>query len=118
MACNDVNINWEIKKVLTESDVLGVTCRLLVGKKCAEAFVVPIFGRDDVENGVNVKIRDYDTHSVHYLVFKKCSSRSYGFGRNWMKEFVSRRGLKGGDMIGLHWDQNNQQFNFSVIEAN
>ncbi|PNX61192.1 hypothetical protein L195_g053379 [Trifolium pratense] len=84
MACN-VKISWGIEKVLPESDFLRVTCRLLVGKKCVEAFDVPIFGGDDVETGVNVKTRDYDTHSVHSLVFKKCSSGSYGFGRNWMK---------------------------------
>ncbi|WJX22549.1 hypothetical protein P8452_11841 [Trifolium repens] len=56
-AINNVS-NWEIKKMLTETDVLGVTCRLLVGRKVAEEFVVPKMGPDDVENGVSVKIRD------------------------------------------------------------
>jgi hypothetical protein len=116
-AINNVG-NWEIKKMLTETDVLGVTCRLRVGRKVAEEFVVPKMGADDVENGVSVKIRDCDTHSFHSLVFKKCSSGSFGFGGNWMKDFVNRRGLKGGNLIGLHWDQNNQHFDFSVLEAN
>ncbi|WJX10874.1 hypothetical protein P8452_01546 [Trifolium repens] len=84
----------------------------------AEEFVVPKMGPDDVENGVSVKIRDCDTHSFHSLVFKKCSSGSFGFGGNWMKDFVNRRGLKGGNLIGLHWDQNNQHFDFSDLEAN
>jgi hypothetical protein len=116
--CNiDVERNWEIKKALTESDTLGVTCRLLIGKKVAEELVVPLLGAD-VEKGIEVKIWDCDTNTMYYLIFKKFISGSYGFSRNWIKDFVVRRGLKAGDVIGLHWNQYNKCFDFSILEVN
>ncbi|CAJ2649916.1 hypothetical protein L195_g041309 [Trifolium pratense] len=109
--------DWEIKKVLTESDSFGVTCRLLIGKKLAEELVVPVLV-GDVAKGIEVKIWDCDTNTMYFLTFKKFISGSYGFNGNWTKDFVARRGLKTGDLIGLHWDQYNKCFDFSILEVN
>ncbi|XP_061341630.1 B3 domain-containing protein At2g33720-like [Gastrolobium bilobum] len=90
----------KIKKVLNGSD-LGNMRRLLLPKDFAENLVVPVLD-GDVERGVQVDIWDVDTASIHSLIFKKwVSSRSYVFIGNWVKDFVSRRGLKKGDEIGL-----------------
>ncbi|XP_061338380.1 uncharacterized protein LOC133285208 [Gastrolobium bilobum] len=86
-------------------------------KDLAENLVVPVLD-GDVEKGVQVEIWDMDTASIHSLVFKKwVSSRSYVFIGNWVKYFVSRRGLKKGDEISLHWDSYNNRFDFSVLDA-
>ncbi|XP_061342566.1 B3 domain-containing protein At2g33720-like [Gastrolobium bilobum] len=107
---------WKIKKVLNGSD-LGNMSRLLLPKDFAENLVVPVLD-GDVERGVQVEIWDVDTASIHSLIFKKrVSSRSYVFIGNWVKDFVSRRGLKKGDEIGLHWDPYKNRFNFSVLDA-
>ncbi|XP_061338383.1 B3 domain-containing protein At2g33720-like [Gastrolobium bilobum] len=107
---------WKIKKVLNGSD-LGNMRRLLLPKDFAENLVVPVLD-GDVERGVQVDIWDVDTASIHSLIFKKwVSSRSYVFIGNWVKDFVSRRGLKKGDEIGLHWDPYKNRFNFSVLDA-
>ncbi|XP_061351878.1 B3 domain-containing protein At2g33720-like [Gastrolobium bilobum] len=107
---------WKIKKVLNGSD-LGNMRRLLLPKDFAENLVVPVLD-GDVERGVQVEIWDVNTTSIHSLIFKKwVSSRSYVFIGNWVKDFVSRRGLKKGDEIGLHWDPYKNRFNFSVLYA-
>ncbi|XP_061344173.1 B3 domain-containing protein At2g33720-like [Gastrolobium bilobum] len=107
---------WKIKKVLNGSD-LGNMSRLLLPKDFAENLVVPVLD-GDVERGVQVEIWDVDTASFHSLIFKKwVSSRSYVFVGNWVKDFVSRRGLKKGDEIGLHWDPYKNRFNFSILDA-
>ncbi|XP_061344183.1 putative B3 domain-containing protein At1g78640 [Gastrolobium bilobum] len=107
---------WKIKKVLNDSDIANMS-RLLLPKDFAENLVVPVLD-GDVERGVQVEIWDVDTASIHSLIFKKwVSSRSYVFIGNWVKDFVSRRGLKKGDEIGLHWDVYKNLFNFSVLDA-
>lgn len=110
---------WKIKKVLTESDISNMS-RLLLGKELVKKLVLPVLGVDDVDNngGIQVRIWDVDTHSMHSLIFKKwVTSQSYVFMGTWRKDFVIRRGLKEGDEIGFHWDAYNKYFNFSLLQV-
>ncbi|KAK2454034.1 hypothetical protein P8452_01523 [Trifolium repens] len=116
--CN-VDDEWEIKKVLETSDVCRGLSRLLLKKELTQEFVIPVLlgGAKVAEtNGVEVQVWDVDTKSPHSLVFKIwTSAKSHVFTTGWVKDFVLRRNLKKGDKIGLHWDQYNRRFNFSVI---
>ena len=54
-------------------------------------------------NGFSVIVFDQDSKSDHELVFKKWpSSKSYVFNGKWHEDFVARRKLKVGDIIGLY----------------
>ncbi|KAK2400234.1 B3 domain-containing protein [Trifolium repens] len=116
--CN-VDDEWEIKKVLEKSDVCCGLSRLLLKKELTQEFVIPVLlcGAKVAEtNGVEVQVWDVDTKSPHSLVFRIwTSAKSHVFTTGWVKDFVLRRNLRKGDKIGLHWDQYNRRFNFSVI---
>ncbi|KAK7270894.1 hypothetical protein RJT34_26397 [Clitoria ternatea] len=112
---------WKIKKVLLKSDV-GNMSRLMLGKDLAENYVLPMLGANHANNikdkGVNVKIWDVDTNTMHSLLFKLWgSSNCYVFIGKWIQDFVKRRNLKNGDEIGLYWDANQNHFNFSVLHV-
>jgi hypothetical protein len=112
---------WKIKKWMTGSD-LGSLSRLLVQTNLVKNHILPFFGTDSLEEtesgkGTRVRVWDQDSQSEHELVFKKwTSSNSYVFIGKWYKDFVKRRELKVGDLIGLYWDSCNSRFNFCVIQ--
>ncbi|XP_030937167.1 uncharacterized protein LOC115962465 [Quercus lobata] len=68
--------------------------------------------------GVQVVVWDFDTKSEHQLIFKQRTNGSNVFVEDWTKEFVIRRELKEGDVIGLFWDKSNSRFNFSILKRN
>ncbi|GAU25261.1 hypothetical protein TSUD_17740 [Trifolium subterraneum] len=111
---------WKIKKVLEGSDC-GRLGRLLLNKDLANDFVIPVLmgGAEAAKQkeGVEVQVWDVDTQSLHSLVFKIWSSAQNVFIKTWLSDFVLRRELKKGDVIGLQWDQANQRFNFSVLKS-
>ncbi|CAJ2673838.1 unnamed protein product [Trifolium pratense] len=116
---NNSDYQWEIKKVLEESDC-GRLRRLWLNKDLANDFVIPVLmgGAEAAKQkqGVEVQVWDVDTKSLHSLVFKIwTSAQCHVFIKKWFDDFVLRRKLKKGDVIGLHWDQANQRFNFSVL---
>ena len=56
---------------------------------------------------------------MYSLVFKRwVFSRSYVFIGNWVKDFVTRRGLRKGDEIGLQWNPFKNAFELSVLQVN
>ncbi|XP_058222916.1 B3 domain-containing protein At2g33720-like [Rhododendron vialii] len=132
------NDPWSIKKTLTKSDVndVGVLkdyklliltndlCRLMLKKNAVQ---VHILGKWDEERrravmetiqGVRADVRDADTGTVHQVSFKRWkSSGSFVFTKNWVTQFVKRRGLKEGDKIGLRCDSQESRFCFCVGSA-
>ncbi|KAF2322385.1 hypothetical protein GH714_013166 [Hevea brasiliensis] len=79
---------WKIKKKLTGSD-LGNLCRLLVASLSVRNHILPLLSGETVEQ-----------------IEKD----------GWMIQFVKRRNLVEGDLIGIYWDPSNSRFNFSVLE--
>ncbi|CAK8570572.1 unnamed protein product [Lathyrus sativus] len=111
--------SWKIKKMLEKSD-LGNNSRLLVSKELAKEFVIPFLTSGDdtakEKEGVEVQVLDIDDNTLHSLNFKIwTSAQSYVFTKKWIKDFVRKRNLKKGDEIGLRWNEQNQQFEFSVL---
>jgi uncharacterized Zn finger protein (UPF0148 family) len=114
---------WEMKKILEKSDVCLHLSRLLIKKEVAQQFIIPVLmlaGASQQaarsKDGIQVQVRDVDTHSFHSLVFKIWSSaKSHIFTKRWLKDFVLRRDLKKGDQIALRWDQRNNRLDFSVL---
>lgn len=111
--------SWKIKKVLEMSD-LGNNSRLLVKKELAKEFVIPFLagGAEAAKEkeGVEVQVLDIDDNTLHSLNFKIwTSAQSYVFTKKWVKDFVRKRNLKKGDQIGLRWNAQSQQFEFSVL---
>ncbi|KAL0437103.1 UNVERIFIED_CONTAM: putative B3 domain-containing protein [Sesamum radiatum] len=110
---------WEIKKVLKKSDV-DDSSRLLLAKDVVHEHILPhVIGNGpgpDEGQGVEVAVWDMDKGSEHVLVLRKWKSGSFVLVKNWMSDFVRRRGLEKDDEIGLRWDDGNSRFEFTVLK--
>ncbi|KAL0437097.1 UNVERIFIED_CONTAM: putative B3 domain-containing protein [Sesamum radiatum] len=113
--------NWEIVKELRGSDVDG-SSRLMLKKPWVQEHILPhVMGQGvgvGVGEGVEVVVWDVDTGSEHVLVLKKWRSGSFVLVKNWMSDFVRRRGLEKEDEIGLRWDDENSRLEFTVLGRN
>ena len=112
---------WKITKTLTKSDI-GSSSRLLLHQSLVQTHIMAFFSADSVKkiesNGLSVTVFDRDSKSDYELVFKKWpSSKSYIFNGKWHEDFVVRRKLKVGDVIGLYWDTCRSKFNFCVLQT-
>ncbi|OAY23828.1 hypothetical protein MANES_18G110700v8 [Manihot esculenta] len=111
---------WKIKKRLTGSD-LGNHCRLLVTSALVKNHIFPFMGSEIIEKirgeGAEFCFWDCDTNTELNLVLKYWhTSKSYIFNKGWPNNFVKRRNLVGGDLIGIYWDSTKKIFNFAVLE--
>ncbi|KAJ4955930.1 hypothetical protein NE237_012713 [Protea cynaroides] len=121
---------WTIKKKLMESDVNNLS-RLILPTQLVDNHVLRYFSDEErfavlhSERGLELKMKDLDQGTCHLLTLKKLgSSGSFKLGLNWISEFVKRRRLQKGDVIGMFWDNystrdNNYDtrgFCFSVLE--
>ena len=117
---------WEIKKHLTVSDVRNSQTRLMLPKDHVAAHILYYLTDEertmieDVNNhqGLRISVYDSDTGSLHQLTLKKWhSSGSYVFISNWNEQFVIRRNLKAGNLIGLFWNTYASRLHFRVIRC-
>ncbi|KAF8089669.1 hypothetical protein N665_0500s0033 [Sinapis alba] len=114
---------WDITKPLTYSDVGNNQTRLMIPKDDAVTHILDYLTDEErlmVEDGNNQGLRmnvyDSDTNSIHQLCFKKWhSSGSYVFINNWNKQFVIRRDLEAGDLIGLFWNNYARRLHFRLL---
>lgn len=67
---------------------------------------------------IPVVVWDFDTKSKHQVLIKQRTNGSTVILEDWINEFVLRRGIKGGDEIGLFWEESNLRFNFSILKRN
>ena len=111
---------WVIKKRIAFSDINREKSRLLLPKNLVEKHILPQWDArriENIKNGVQVSVWDFDTNSEHQLLFKQWSSNeSYVLIESWNMGFVKRWGLKEADEIGLYWNQINSRFSFSILK--
>ncbi|KAL0418387.1 UNVERIFIED_CONTAM: putative B3 domain-containing protein [Sesamum radiatum] len=111
---------WDIKKVLKKSDVDDSSGLLLAKVDVHEHILPHVMGNGPglgEGQGVEVAVWDLDTGSEHVLVLKKWKSTgSFVLKKNWMSQFVRRRGLEKNDEIGLRWDGGNSRLEFTVLK--
>ncbi|KAK4441354.1 B3 domain-containing protein [Sesamum alatum] len=112
----DIN-NWGIIKELRGSDVDG-SSRLMLKRRWVKDHILPHVNMGNGLEGVELVVWDVDTGSEHALVLKKWKSGSFVLMKNWMSNFVRRRGLKKKDEIGLRWDYESSRLEFTVIKKN
>ncbi|RID79970.1 hypothetical protein BRARA_A02669 [Brassica rapa] len=114
---------WEIKKHLTVSDMRNNQTRLMLPKDDVVAHILDyltdeerLMIEDANNRGLRIRVYDNDTESLHQLTLKKWhSSGSYVFISNWNEQFVIRRNLEAGDLIGLFWNTYASRLHFRVI---
>ncbi|KAM7494238.1 hypothetical protein LguiB_028847 [Lonicera macranthoides] len=104
-------------KVLTKSNV-DDSCRLLLPTAQVEGEVLRGMAQFLAEqcmsrDGVMFEVEDLDTNTQHRLVLKKWASNSFVLTTNWKRDFVNRRKLVEGDVIGLLWN-GHSKFYFSL----
>ncbi|KAM3267150.1 hypothetical protein P3S67_032661 [Capsicum chacoense] len=114
--------HW-IVKPLTKSDVNGAS-RLLLGRQDVKNYVLPFMKEEEQAvicnelRGVDVKVYDMDTQTVHILNLRKWATNSFQLVKAWTSEFVKRRNLKEDDVIWIRWDKNYYRFCFRVHMRN
>ncbi|KAL0792425.1 hypothetical protein Bca101_063802 [Brassica carinata] len=65
----------------------------------------------------DLKVKDLDTNTVHTLSFwKDAYEDNFATRETWFKEFVKRRSLVAGMVVGMYWDFNINMLYFSVLE--
>lgn len=112
---------WKIRKSLRDSDV-GNLSRLLIHKTTVKEHILRYMSDELIKhvnsnNGASVRVWDTDSRSAHDMVFKLWPScHSYVLMGKWGREFVKRRDLKAGDMIGLRWNSFSSMFHFCVLQ--
>ena len=121
---NESNDPWKIKKTLTQSDCDRLY-RLTLRKDMVQNHIIKVWeeaGRvDEIEKvvsdeGVAIKVWDYERERAYELKLKKLSSsKSFIISGAWRTKFVKERRLKRGDTIGLYWSTSKSRFVFSVL---
>ncbi|KAL1811518.1 hypothetical protein ACET3Z_021583 [Daucus carota] len=121
---NESNDPWKIKKTLTQSDCDRLY-RLTLCKDMVQNHIIKVWeeaGRvDEIEKvvsdeGVAIKVWDYERERAYELKLKKLSSsKSFIISGSWRTKFVKERRLKRGDTIGLYWSTSKSRFVFSVL---
>ncbi|XP_010467265.1 PREDICTED: B3 domain-containing protein At2g33720-like [Camelina sativa] len=111
---------WTIKKELTKSSIGYLNYLYLNGSIVRSDILryLPISDQRVVEEGpgLAVNVYDEDTDNMHKLVLKKWPKcLSYILGSAWRREFVVRRDLKIGDVIGIYWDPYESKLHFCVL---
>lgn len=101
------NVQWDIKKALTESDV-GNHSRLLIPKHKANLILQKLSLDEQIQvrhpDGLPVKVLDVDTNREVVLTFKVlASSQAHVLNGQWNKGFVNMRTLERGNVIGLRY---------------
>ncbi|KAJ4886130.1 B3 domain-containing protein [Raphanus sativus] len=119
---------WEIKKHLADSDVGNSQTRLMLPKDDVAEHILGYLTDEErmmIEGGANnhqglrISVYDSDTKSTHWLSLKKWhSSGSYVLINNWNTQFVKRRKLKAGVLIGLFWNTYATRLHFRVLRSN
>nr|CAN61594.1 hypothetical protein VITISV_030556 [Vitis vinifera] len=111
---------WEINKVLNANDVSSLGALELTPEqvhnhifKYWEAnMVAKVLNSEQVP----IVIIDVDTNTKHSLFFKKWSQdENFIIHSSWMNDFVRRRDLQEGMLIGMYWDIRSSSFKFSIL---
>ncbi|XP_010517815.1 PREDICTED: B3 domain-containing protein At2g33720-like [Camelina sativa] len=111
---------WTIKKTLNKSSIGYLNHLFLNGSIVLSDILryLPISDKRVVEEGpgLAVDVYDEDTDTMHTLVLKKRPRcQSYILGSAWRREFVVRKDLKIGDVIGMYWDPYESKLHFCVL---
>ncbi|KAF8084506.1 hypothetical protein N665_0715s0012 [Sinapis alba] len=65
----------------------------------------------------NLQAKDLDTNTVHTVTFwKDFHENNFATGETWIEDFVKRRGLVVGMVVGMYWDFNVNMLCFSVLK--
>ncbi|XP_010551011.1 PREDICTED: B3 domain-containing protein At5g26805 [Tarenaya hassleriana] len=107
---------WTIRKTLTIEDVGFFGGLQLseeqVGERIFRHWESPGRAKEKVE----IVMRDLDTDTYHNLLLRKFpNDKNYTIYEFWIEEFVLRRQLKIGMVIGLYWDLKDRVLCFSVL---
>ncbi|KAL9230430.1 hypothetical protein vseg_005781 [Gypsophila vaccaria] len=117
----NINVEWTVRKTLTKSDCDHHQCRLLIGKWAMENRIMPCLSESSrlgitTPDGVRIDVFDCDTRTQVGATLKKWkSTANYNLTDNWKRDFIIRRELAVGDVIGLCWDVQFHRLLFSVL---
>ncbi|KAJ4887988.1 B3 domain-containing protein [Raphanus sativus] len=112
---------WDIIKTLSPLEV-GYRGRLQLPMVYIQATILrhipDLMSKTHMKIGhFALKVKDLDTNTVHTVSFwKVIQEDNFSTRETWIKEFVKRRSLEPGMVVGMYWDFNVTMLCFSVLE--
>ncbi|KAG7552027.1 hypothetical protein ISN45_Aa06g026440 [Arabidopsis thaliana x Arabidopsis arenosa] len=112
---------WEILKTLTIDEIIG---KLQLPMEQIRDTML----RDASENDISrinfmicradILVKDLDTNTIHQVtLWKHLNENNFAMHKSWIEEFVKRRRLVDGMVVGMYWDFEATMFCFSVLEG-
>ncbi|XP_019082518.1 PREDICTED: B3 domain-containing protein At2g33720-like [Camelina sativa] len=111
---------WTIKKEMTKTS-LGYLNRLFLNGSTVRSDILRYLSISDqrvLEDGfgLSLEVYDDDTSTMHNVVLMKWPDYpSYILLNGSHKDFVVRRALKAGDVVGMYWDPYGFKLHFCVL---
>ncbi|XP_010421537.1 PREDICTED: B3 domain-containing protein At5g26805-like [Camelina sativa] len=114
---------WEILKTLTIHEIFDEGNLQLPHKQIQDT-MMRCFSENDMLRTYfqicqyDLFVKDLDTNTIHFVtLWKHPHEENFVMRESWIKEFVKRRELVAGMVVGMYWDFKNHMFCFSVLEG-
>ncbi|XP_010424370.1 PREDICTED: B3 domain-containing protein At5g26805-like [Camelina sativa] len=112
---------WEILKTLTRHEILEEGILQLPHEQIQD-LLMRYFSEHDIllanylTYQLNLFVKDLDTNTIHFVsLWRHPHEKNFAMRESWIKEFVKRRELVAGMVVGMYWDFENHMFCFSVL---
>ena len=101
--------NFTIKKTLTEVDVQPGNDYIMLSKEEVEEHIFKYWSHENINTtkfeGMNFFAKDVDTNTDHIVKLRYYNGNPCTYGLS-LVNFIERRSLRAGDMIGFYWNLN------------
>ncbi|VVB02534.1 unnamed protein product [Arabis nemorensis] len=112
---------WPIKRILNLTDISLTACRLRLPRSSLEPYfqnhlpeaILQKLATD--KPGITVNVYDHDTETTHKMCLV-LQSNHYVLRGDWRKAFITRRGLREGQEIGMFWNATDSMLHFTVLD--
>lgn len=114
---------WKILKTITDDELWFGGIFQFPLEQIRDSILV-LFPQDVIYRTIQhicnlqLSVKDLDTNTFHWVTLWKYPHENYfAMRESWIEEFVKRRMLVAGMVVGLYWDSSANIFCFSVLEG-
>ncbi|CAL9231698.1 unnamed protein product [Arabidopsis halleri] len=112
---------WEILKTLTIDEIID---KFQLPMEQIRDTMLRDISEDDISRTnfmiccTDILVKDLDTNTIHQVkLWKHPNENNFALHKSWIEEFVKRRRLVDGMVVGMYWDFEATMFCFSVLEG-
>ncbi|VYS68022.1 unnamed protein product [Arabidopsis thaliana] len=112
---------WEILKTLTTDEIISkfqLPMEKIRDTMLRHASEEDIYRTKFMSCETNILVKDLDTNTIHQgKLWKHPCENNFALCESWIEEFVKRRRLVVGMVVGMYWDFEACMFCFSVLDG-